>query len=142
MVRHGSITEQHLKDASVFAKKGKRLGDVLVELNIIKAEELESCIRVQLLEVTSNVMIQPPKKMAFKRTTDVIQVIAEPVAILDIIMEAARRTPSIDNHLKTLLRDDRHLTLTKDSFGLMERVSISPSQMVSFLPPGAQRCWP
>ena len=128
MVRQGAITEQHLKDASLFARKGRRLGEVLVELNIITSEELENFIRMQILEVSSNVMIQPPKKMAFKKTTDVIQVVVEPVAILDIIMEAARRTPSIDNHLKTLLEDDRHLSLTKDSIVLMERVTMKPHE--------------
>ena len=128
MVRQGAITEQHLKDASLFARKGRRLGEVLVELNIITSEELENFIRMQILEVSSNVMIQPPKKMASKKTTDVIQVVVEPVAILDIIMEAARRTPSIDNHLKTLLEDDRHLSLTKDSIVLMERVTMKPHE--------------
>ena len=128
MVRQGSITKQHLKDASLFARKGRRLGEVLVELNIITSEELENLVRTQILEVSSNVMIQPPKKMAFKKTTDVIRVVVEPVAILDIIMEAARRTPSIENHLKTLLADDRHLSLTKDSFVLMERVTMKPHE--------------
>jgi len=128
MVRQGTITDQHLKDATLFAKKGRRLGEVLVELNIIKSEEVEESVRMQILEVSSNVMIQTPKKMAFKKTTDVIQVVDEPVAILDIIMEAARCTPSIDNHLKTLLADDRYLSLTKDSFVLMERVAMKPHE--------------
>ena len=128
MVRQGTITDQHLKDATLFAKKGRRLGEVLVELNIIKSEEVEESVRMQILEVSSNVIIQTPKKMAFKKTTDVIQVVDEPVAILDIIMEAARRTPSIDNHLKTLLADDRYLSLTKDSFVLMERVAMKPHE--------------
>lgn len=128
MVRHGSITEQHLKDATLFAKKGKRLGEVLVDLNIIDAGEIEAFVRLQILEVASNVMINPPKKLAFSKTSDVIQVVSEPVAVLDIIMEAARRTPMISNHMKTLLEDDRHLSLTKDSMVLMERVTMKPHE--------------
>ena len=128
MVRQGSITEQNLKDADIFARKGRRLGEVLVELNIIKSEEIEEFVRMQILEVSSNVMIQAPKKMAFTKPADVIQVVVEPVTILDIIMEAARRTPSIDNHVQTLLDDDRHLWLTKDSFVLMERVAMKPHE--------------
>lgn len=128
MVRQGSITEQHLKDASLFARKGKRLGEVLVDLKIIRSEEVEEFVRKQILEVTSNVMIQPPKKMALKKTTDMIQVVVEPVAILDATMEAARRTPSIDIHLKSLLEDDSHLSLSKDSLVLMERVTMKPHE--------------
>ena len=107
MVRQGSITAQHLLDATLFAKKGKRLGDVLVDLNIIQSEEIEDYVRMQILEIASNVMINPPKKkLAFTKTQDTIQVVSQPVAVLDIIMEAARRTPKIDNHMKTLMADD------------------------------------
>ena len=128
MVRQGSITEQHLKDATLFARKGKRLGDVLVDLHIIQAEEIEDYVRMQILEIASNVMIQPPKKLAFTKTKDTIQVVEQPVAVLDVIMEAARRTPKIDSHLKTLLADDRQLALTKDSMVLMERVTMKPHE--------------
>lgn len=40
MVRQGCITEQHLKDASLFARKGKRLGEVLSDLGIIQPSEI------------------------------------------------------------------------------------------------------
>lgn len=128
MVRQGSITEQHLKDATLFARKGKRLGDVLVDLKIIQEDEIEDHVRMQILEVTSNVLIYPPKKLAFSKTKDTIQVVTQPVPVLDIIMEAARRTPTIDNHMKTLMEDDRHLSLTKDSMILMERVTMKPHE--------------
>lgn len=128
MVRQGSITEQHLTDATLFAKKGRKLGEVLVDLRIIKAEEIQEYVRMQLLEVASNVMIQPPKKMAFSNTKDVIQVVNDPVPVLDVIMEAARRTPAIDEHLKQLMEDDRLLSLTKDSMVLMERVTMKPHE--------------
>jgi hypothetical protein len=128
MVRQGSITAQHLQDATLFAKKGKRLGEVLVDLNIIQADEIEDHVRMQILEVASNVMINPPKKLAFTKTQDTIQVVSQSVTVLDIIMEAARRTPTIDNHMKTLMADDRHLSLTKDSMVLMERVTMKPHE--------------
>ena len=128
MVRQGSITAQHLRDATLFAKKGKRLGEVLVDLNIIQSEEIEDYVRMQILEVASNVMIYPPKKLAFTKTQDTVQVVSQPVAVLDIIMEAARRTPTIENHMKTLMADDRHLSLTEDSLVLMERVTMKPHE--------------
>lgn len=128
MVRQGSITEQHLQDASLFAKKGKKLGEVLVDLQIIKDGEIDQFVRMQVIEVCSNVLIQSPKRLAFTKTNDVVQSLSEPVAVLDIIMEAARRTPQIDSHLKKLLEDDRNLALTKDSFVLMERVTMKPHE--------------
>ena len=128
MVRAGCITEQHLKDATLFASKGKRLGEVLVDFKIIDPDDIQEYVRMQILEVASNIVIQPPKKLAFSKTSDVIQVVEQPVAILDVIMEAARRTPQIDNHLKKLMEDERHLSLTKDSMVLMERVTMKPHE--------------
>jgi hypothetical protein len=128
LVRNGCITEQHLKDATLFARKGRRLGEVLVDLGIVQPGEVEEFVRMQILEVASNVMIQPPKRMAFSNTKDVIQVVQKPVMVLDVIMEAARRTPKIDDHVKKLLEDDRHLSLTKDSMVLMERVTMKPHE--------------
>jgi hypothetical protein len=128
LVRQGCITEQHLKDATLFARKGKRLGEVLADLRIIQQSEIEEFVRMQILEVASNVMIRPPKRMAFSNTKDVIQVVSKPVMVLDVIMEAARRLPQIDDHLKKLLEDDRHLSLTKDSMILMERVTMKPHE--------------
>jgi hypothetical protein len=128
LVRRGCITEQHLKDATVFAKKGKRLGEVLVSLRIIQESDVEEFVRMHIQEVASNVLIQPPKKMAFSNTKDVIQLVQRAVPILDVIMEAARRTPQIQEHVKMLLEDNRHLSLTKDSMVLMERVTMKPHE--------------
>ncbi len=128
LVRQGSITEQHLKDATLFARKGKRLGEVLAHLNIIQASEIGDFVRLQIMEIASKIILQPLKKLTFSNTKDVIQVVEKSVAVLDVIMEAARRTPEIDDHLKQLLEDDRHLSLTKDSVVLMERVTMKPHE--------------
>lgn len=129
MVRRGSITDQHLKDASLFARKGRRLGEVLVELRVIEFAEVEDLVRTQLLEVASNVMIFPPKKMAFASgESRLTPAVSNPVPVLDVIMEAARRTPAIEEHLKRLLEDERHLSLSRESMVLMERVSLQPHE--------------
>lgn len=128
LVRQGCITEQHLKDATLFARKGRRVGEVLADLHIIEESEIENYVRLQILEVASNVAIQPPKRMAFANTKDVVQVVSKPVMVLDVIMEAARRTPQIETEVKQLLEDDRHLSLTKDSMILMERVTMKPHE--------------
>jgi hypothetical protein len=128
MVRNGSITEQHLRDVTVFARKGKRVGEVLVELGIVEQSSIQDHVRAQVLEVSSNVMIQRPKRLAFSRTKDVAQVLDEPILVLDIIMEAARRTPRIEDQVKKLLEDDRPLALSPDSFTLMDRITMKPHE--------------
>lgn len=128
MVRNGSISAQHLEDATIFARKGKRLGEVLVELGIVQESSLPDHVRAHVMEVSSNVLIQRPRRLAFTRTKDVVQVLEPPITVLDVILEAARRTPRIEHHVKRLLEDDRPLALTADSFALMDRVSLKPHE--------------
>lgn len=128
LVRHGAITQQHLDDASIFARKGKKLGEVLTEFNIIPQEKLEDAVRRQLLEVASNVLIDLPKKLAFNNTSDVVQVVERLVPVVDVIMEASRRVPRIEQHMVRLLRDDRLVALSKESFELMQAVDLKPHE--------------
>lgn len=128
LVRRGRISEQQFQDASVFAKKGKKLGEILVELRIVEANEIEDFVGEQVLEVCSRVLFQPPRRMAFHKTDEIARALKQPVPVLDIIMEAARRTPSIESHLKKFMEDDRALSLTKDSMFLMDSMNLKPHE--------------
>ena len=128
MVRHGHITEQHLNDATIFARKGRRLGEVLAELQIIKTGDIETYVRLQVLEICSSVILEPPKKMKFAKMSKPPSDLATSVNVLDTIMEAARRTPRINQHIKALVGDNRHLSLSDDSMKLMERITLLPHE--------------
>ncbi len=128
MVRHGHITEQHLNDATIFARKGRRLGEVLAELQIIETAEVENYVRLQVLEICSSVILEPPKKMKFTKMPKPPSDLAASVNVLDIIMEAARRTPKIDAHIRALIEDNRNLTLTASSMSLMESITLQPHE--------------
>lgn len=128
LVRRGSITQQHLEDATLFARKGKRLGEVLIEFKIVEPDEMEALVRSQIVEVAANAVVGHSEKLAFTNTKDVIQVVDNPVPVLDVIMEASRRTPSIDDDLKVLMADDRHLSLTKESTLLLSTVEMKPHE--------------
>ena len=128
LVRHGLITQQHLEDATIFARKGRRLGEILVEFHIVPPDQLEELVRVQILEVGANVLIGSPEKLAFTTTKDVIQVINDPVPILDVIMEGARRTPGVDDQMKKLMLDERHLKLSEAAEKLMSTVAMKPQE--------------
>ncbi len=128
LVQQGHITEQHLTDASIFTRKGKRLGTCLVELHLIKEEDIESFVRLQILEVGSSVVIQPPERLVFAKLKDTNGDITEPMHVLDIVMESARRTPKIESHIQSLSTDDRLLSLTASSMRLMDTVSLKPEE--------------
>ena len=128
LVRQGSITQQHLDDATIFARKGRRLGEILVEFSIVQPAQIEDLVRKQILEVSSNVLIGPSEKLAFTTTKDVIQVVEAPVAVLDVIMEGFRRTPAIDDQMPKLMSDDRHLKLSEAAEALLGTVAMMPHE--------------
>ena len=110
MVRRGHITEQHLKDATLFAQKGRRLGEVLAELCIIKQEDIEHYVRLQILEICSAIIIHKAERISFKNVKQPRADLENPIHVLDVVMESARRTPQIDDHIKLLMSDERHLS--------------------------------
>ncbi len=128
LVQQGHITEQQLIDASIFARKGKRLGKCLAELRLIKEEDIENFVRLQILEVGSSVVIQPPDRLVFAKMKNPHGDITDAMHVLDVVMEAARRTPKIEMHIRSLSTDDRLLSLTADSMRLMDTVSLKPEE--------------
>ena len=66
MVRRGRISQQELDDASKLVRSGRRLGDALVELEIVAREEVELFVRAQLTEIASRMLNEPPRKLEFR----------------------------------------------------------------------------
>lgn len=123
MVRRGRITNQQLADASILMRSGRRLGDALVELGIVPRDEIESCVRLQLAEITSRIVNDPPKQLEFRdrgfggncgRVTDT------PVPIADAILEAARHAPAPRDTLEAILEGSMIPVLTSEAFAVLE----------------------
>lgn len=130
MVRHGRISRQHFADGSIFARKGKRMGEVLAELGVVRTDEVEAFVHIQVIELSSAEVLKPPDELCFTATSDVVAVVSSPVSIEDIIMEAGRRTPNVDEHFTSLMEDDRHLALSEASLSLMENLNLEPYEML------------
>jgi DnaJ domain/Domain of unknown function (DUF4388) len=128
MMRHGRITRQQFDDASHFIKSGWRLGEILIELNVIDEEEIEAFVRLQLLDVACTQLISPPKRLAFSPLTNVDSFLEAPLSVADILMEAARRTPSVDGLLASLKEDGRRIGFPQDPLKRFQDVSLKPEE--------------
>jgi hypothetical protein len=115
MVRQGRITEEHLKDASIFVRHGKRLGEALAELGVIKHEEIPEVVRLQVQELAGAVLVKPPQRVSFKNLQDVQVVTDTPITVAEVIMAAARLTPDIERHVEEMLADDRRCVLNTEA---------------------------
>lgn len=128
MVRRGRITAQHLADASIFIKSGRRLGKILAELKIVPEADIESFVRIQLLDIACSLLIEPPRRLAFTALSEVDSVLAEPLSVADVLMEAARRTPRLKSFLARLREDDRRLGFSSNPHLRFQSLSLTPEE--------------
>jgi hypothetical protein len=127
MVRRGRITQQQLDDASILVRSGRRLGDALVELEIVSRDEIDTFVRTQLAEVTGKILNEPPKKIEFRDErvdASSIRVTDKPVPIADAIIEAARHASRASEALKAILDGAMVPVITPESFAVLETLSL------------------
>jgi len=128
MMRHGRITRAQFEDASHFIKSGWKLGEILAELNIIGDEEIESFVRLQLLDIACMQLITPPKRLAFSNLATIDGSLGAPLSVADILMEAARRAPSLNREIESLKNDPRKLGFPKDPLRRFQDVNLKPEE--------------
>ncbi len=128
MIRHGRITKQHFVDASHFIKSGWKLGRILAELKVIEEAEIETFVRIQLLDIACMQLISPPRRLAFSRLSNVDSLVEAPLSVADILMEAARRTPDVDECVETLKSDERRLGFPEDPLKRFQEVNLKPEE--------------
>ena len=128
MIRRGRLTQQQFDDASHFIKSGWKLGEILAELSIIDAGEIEVFVRLQLLDIACTQLIRPPKRLSFAPLSGVDASLAAPLSVADILMEAARRTEKIDRQLAALMDEDRKLGFPTDPLKRFQDVTLQPEE--------------
>ncbi len=128
MIRRGRLTQQQFDDASHFIKSGWKLGEILVELSIIDAGEIEAFVRLQLLDIACTQLIRPPKRLSFAPLSGVDAYLAAPLSVADILMEAVRRTEKIDRQLEALMEEERKLGFPSDPLKRFQDVTLQPEE--------------
>lgn len=128
LIRHGRITKQQFEDASHFIKSGWKLGEILAELGVLEKEEIEQFIRIQLLEIACGALFNPPQKMTFSELSSVDAIVATPLSVADILMEAARKTPAIEPYKRKLRTDERRIGFSPDPLLRFQDVNLTPEE--------------
>ena len=128
MIRHGRITQQQFEDAAHFIKSGWKLGEILAELSVIDEEEIESFVRLQLLDIACTQLIRPPKRLSFAALSGVDAYLEAPLSVADILMEAARRTPKLGSKLRALKGEKRKLGFPSDPLKRFQDVNLQPEE--------------
>ena len=128
LLRRGQITKQQFDDVSIFVKKGRPMGQILIEFQIVKEEDLDNCLRFQFLEISSAAVLRTKKSMSFSPSDKPQSDLSSPIHVLDVVMEAARREPKIDAYINRLMDDERLLALTDKSMKLMETIALQPQE--------------
>lgn len=128
MVRRGRITQQELDDASKLVRSGRRLGDALVELEIVARDEVELFVRAQLTEIASKILNEPPRKLEFRDQAEPGKLTDSPVPIADAIIEASRTTSASSSDLKQLLDQTMVPVLAPEAYAVLESLSLQSQE--------------
>ena len=132
MVRRGGITQQQLDDASILVRAGRRLGDALVELEIVNRDEIDAFVRTQLAEVTAKILNEPPKKIEFRDESveaGTGKVTDTPVPIADAIIEAARQAPQTSDAVLAILDGSMVPVVTPESFEVLQSLNLQSREV-------------
>ena len=124
LVRDGVISKEHLEDASHFARRGKRLGEVLIELDIIEEAEIAHYLSQQALEIACKAVLQAESGADFAARKDVVQVLPEPLTVCEILMHVSREATTVQSVVSGLQKEQRGLEFSEDSQALIERVRL------------------
>jgi tetratricopeptide (TPR) repeat protein len=127
LVRMGRITRQHFDDASIFVRKGIRIGQILAELRIIDRAEIDPMLRRQAMEVACAILIEAEGAVRFEETGDLFTTLETTLAVSDVIMETARRIPNPGRGLEALGPDTRFRPV--DSSFLVECSGLTPEDV-------------
>jgi tetratricopeptide (TPR) repeat protein len=127
LVRIGRITRQHFDDASIFVRKGIRIGQILAELRIIDPGEIDPMLRRQAMEVACAILHEPEAEARFEETSELFVTLETTLTVSDVIMEATRRVSSPGRALEALGPDN--LFQPVESSFLVECSGLTPEDV-------------
>jgi len=131
LVRHGHLTAPDLKRAIGFAvRDGKKLGTVLVELGLLKADQIEDALALHVHELLSKVFSWSDGTYEFTEEEGTGPVLGDTtlkVTTGELILEAARSVTDPDVVRYNLGDIDRILGLASDPLLRFQRVTLTPA---------------
>ena len=131
LVRHGHLSAPDLKRAIGFAvRDGKKLGTVLVELGLIKADQIEDALALHVHEILAKVFSWSDGTYEFKEEEGTGPLVGDTtlkVTTGELILEAARSVTDPDVVRYNLGDIDRILGLASDPLLRFQRVTLTPA---------------
>jgi tetratricopeptide (TPR) repeat protein len=131
LVRHGHLSAPDLKRAIGFAvRDGKKLGTVLVELGLLKADQIEDALALHVHEILAKVFSWGDGTYEFKEEEGTGPVLGDTtlkVSTGELVLEAARSVTDPDVVRYNLGDIDRILGLASDPLLRFQRVTLTPA---------------
>ncbi|HZM48922.1 MAG TPA: DUF4388 domain-containing protein [Vicinamibacteria bacterium] len=131
LVRHGHLSAPDLKRAIGFAvRDGKKLGTVLVELGLIKADQIEDALALHVHEILAKVFSWNDGTYEFNEEDGTGPLLGDTtlkVTTGELILEAARSVTDPDVVRYNLGDIDRILGLASDPLLRFQRVTLTPA---------------
>jgi len=130
LIRNGKINREAFDAASeAMRRTGKRMGKALVELEAVKADELDELVRAQVHEIIFSVFDWDTGTYGFEILERPVEedIIVE-LSTAELILEGVRRIGSIDSVRTALGATDRVLRHTENPLLLYQKMTLTPSE--------------
>jgi len=128
LVREGRITEAELNKALGFVRSGHKLGEILVELDYLKAGEIEKYVRIQILDIACAALTSPSTRLVFSEAMEVEAATLSPISIGSVFLTAVQRLPDVKLYRDEVMLDDYVLAQTDGALSLASGMELSPSE--------------
>jgi curved DNA-binding protein CbpA len=128
MVARGKISRAQLDEATRFIRSGQKLGHIMVELGYLKGGEIETYVRLQIIQIASAILLSTPERIVFSEVVPIEAVTLSPVTIGDVFLEASKHLTDVDLYRKNVLIDDHVVAQTEDAVALAPGMNLTPEE--------------
>ena len=104
---------------------GRRLGEILVELDYLKPGAIEKYVRVQILNVACAVLTSSSTRLVFSEAMEVEAVTLSPISIGAVFLTAVQLLPDVKIYRDEILLDDYVLAQTDGALTLASGMELS-----------------
>ena len=128
LVREGRITEAERDKALGFVSSGRKLGQILVELDYLKGGEIEKYVRIQILDIACAILMSTSTRLVFSDVMEVEAATLSPISIGAVFLTAVQRLPDVKLYRDEVLLEDYVLVQTDGALAIASGMDLSTSE--------------
>ena len=113
---------------SASSAPGRKLGQILVELDYLKGGEIEKYVRIQILDIACAILMSTSTRLVFSDVMEVEAATLSPISIGAVFLTAVQRLPDVKLYRDEVLLEDYVLVQTDGALAIASGMDLSTSE--------------